>query len=163
MDSHTDTESGAFDEKSTSRAKADLSETRDRCAYFGHDADVGVIGRGPTLEAAFVAAAEATFGVMLDPDNVRTDVSIHVTFEESDPELALVTWLNSLLAEAHAAGLALGRFELLRVGDRWTGGAWGEPWHSNLARGVEVKGATLTMLSVRQNTSGWEARCVVDV
>jgi SHS2 domain-containing protein len=32
-----------------------------------------------------------------------------------------------------------------------------------MERGVEVKGATLTMLSVKQVEAGWEARCVVDV
>jgi SHS2 domain-containing protein len=26
-----------------------------------------------------------------------------------------------------------------------------------------VKGATLTMLSVRQTDGGWEARCIIDV
>ncbi|MDE2366260.1 MAG: archease, partial [Betaproteobacteria bacterium] len=33
----------------------------------------------------------------------------------------------------------------------------------SLERGVEVKGATLTMLSVKQAGAIWEARCVVDV
>jgi len=28
---------------------------------------------------------------------------------------------------------------------------------------VEVKGATLTMLEVKESAAGWEARCVVDV
>jgi SHS2 domain-containing protein len=30
-------------------------------------------------------------------------------------------------------------------------------------RGTEVKGATLTALSVRHDAQGWQARCVVDV
>jgi protein archease len=56
------------------------------------------------------------------------------------------------------------RFELSRDGSRWTGRAWGETWRADLERGTEVKGATLTMLSVRQSAgAGWEARCVVDV
>jgi SHS2 domain-containing protein len=32
-----------------------------------------------------------------------------------------------------------------------------------MERGTEVKGATLTMLSVRRADGGWEARCVIDV
>ncbi|MBI2961630.1 MAG: archease, partial [Betaproteobacteria bacterium] len=32
-------------------------------AYFAHDADIGVAGRGPTLEAAFAAAAHAMFSI----------------------------------------------------------------------------------------------------
>lgn len=132
-------------------------------AYFEHDADIGIIGRGPSMEAAFEAAAYAMFAVMTEPAAVRADRSVHLDFEESDPELALVTWLNGLLAEARGQGLVFGRFQLRRDGDCWHGEAWGEPWRLDLERGTEVKGATLTMLSVRERDGRWEARCVVDV
>jgi len=78
-------------------------------------------------------------------------------------EFALVTWLNRLLADAHGEGLIFGRFALNCRDGQWQGTAWGEPWREDLERGVEVKGATLTMLSVRQADGVWEARCVVDV
>jgi SHS2 domain-containing protein len=132
-------------------------------AYFAHEADVGLIGRGATLEAAFEAAAEALFGVMVELDAVRPTTAVRVEFEERDVELALVTWLNHLLAEARAAGLVLARFELRHSDGHWTGQGWGEPWQADLERGVEVKGATLTMLSVAQVDGAWEARCVADV
>jgi SHS2 domain-containing protein len=136
----------------------------DRChGYFDHEADIGIIGRGPTLEAALEAAAEATFAIMADLGAVQPSARLSFSFEESDPELALVTWLNRLVAEARAAGLILGRFRLERQGDRWTGTAWGEAWREELERGTEVKGATLTMLAVQPRDGGWEARCVVDV
>ena len=131
--------------------------------YFAHDADVGVIGRGKTPEEAFVAAAEAVFSVMVDPTKIRPTTSVQVEFEEEEQELALVTWLNALLAEARTHRLALARFELTRSNGRWIGRAWGEPWRDEFDRGLEVKGATLTMLSVRQAGDDWEARCVVDV
>ncbi len=131
--------------------------------YFDHDADVGIIGYGATLEEAFIAAAEAVFAQMVDPSQVRLQRVVRVEFEEEDPELALVTWLNLLLAEAKAQGLALASFELTRRNGKWYGAGWGEPWREGLEPGVEVKGATLTMLSVRQTERGWEARCVVDV
>jgi SHS2 domain-containing protein len=131
--------------------------------YFAHDADIGIIGRGATVEAAFEAAATAMFGVMVDVPAVQPARVVTVAFEESDPELALVTWLNHLLAEARAAGLVLGRFQLRREDGRWVGQAWGEPWRADLARGTEVKGATLTMLAVTAVAAGWEARCIVDV
>ncbi len=132
-------------------------------SYFDHGADIGIIGRGPTLEAAFEAAAAAMFGIMADLPAVQPRTAVHVEVEELDPELALVTWLNALLAEAQSAGLSLGRFRLRRTGSRWSGEGWGERWRPTLERGVEVKGATLTMLAVESQASGWEARCVVDV
>ena len=115
------------------------------------------------MEEAFEHAAEATFGIALDLAAVHPTERLSVAFDEADPEFALVTWLNLLLAEARCAGLALGRFSLRREGDTWHGEAAGEPWRPGVPRGVEVKGATLTMLAVRPTPAGWEARCVVDV
>jgi SHS2 domain-containing protein len=131
--------------------------------YFEHDADIGIIGRGATVEVAFVSAARAMFAIQSELDAVQPREEIELGFEEGDAELALVTWLNALLAASHERGMALREFGLAREGDRWRGWARGERWHPGLERGTEVKGATLTMLSVVRGTTGWEARCVVDV
>lgn len=131
--------------------------------YFEHDADFGVVGRGSTPESALVEAARATFALMVDPAEVRQTDDVTVEFEEPDLELALVRWLNALLAEARVRGLALAGFAIERRGDRWYGRGRGDPWSHHHERGTEVKGATLTMLEVGEIDGGWEARCVVDV
>lgn len=138
-------------------------ELQARWEYFEHDADVGVVGRGERIEDAFVGAARATFALMTEPGGVRRRDRIVVEFDEPDVELALVEWLNLLLAHAHDRGLALADFALVRTGDHWRGEAWGEPWREGLERGTGVKGATLTMLSVKRAEGLVEARCVVDV
>jgi SHS2 domain-containing protein len=132
-------------------------------AYFEHDADIGIVGRGLTLECALEAAARSVFAIMAEPSAVAPEAELRVEFQEPDLEFALVTWINLLLAESLERGLALCRFELVREKDRWRGRAWGAPWREGQERGTEVKGATLTMLSVKQTAEGWEARCVVDV
>jgi SHS2 domain-containing protein len=132
-------------------------------ALFEHDADFGVVGRGNTVEEAFVAAAEAMFGIMIDLAEVKPIETVAIEFEEADVELAFVTWLNALLAQARARGVVFAHFELAREGARWRGAASGERWRPELERGTEVKGATLTMLSVRPADGGWEALCIVDV
>ena len=125
---------------------------------------MGIIGRGATLEKAFESAAEAMFAVMADPQSLGESLEVSVSFTEDDVELALVQWLNALLGAARERGAVFRRFALAREGSRWSGRAWGEPWREELERGTEVKGATLTMLSVRQaDGAGWEARCVIDV
>jgi SHS2 domain-containing protein len=131
--------------------------------YFEHDADIGVVGRGATVEEAFEAAAAATFSIMANLSAVRPERSISLDFEEADVEIALVRWLNLLLGISHEQGLIFSRFWIERDGVRWRGGASGEPWRRDLERGVEVKGATLTMLEVKHGPEGWRARCVVDV
>ena len=115
------------------------------------------------MERAFEAAARATFAIMTDIATVRQAESVPVEFEETDPELALVRWLNSLLGSAREHGMVFGHFRIERDGGHWRGSASGEKWRPELERGVEVKGATLTALSVRQLADGWDARCVVDV
>lgn len=134
-----------------------------RWRYFEHDADIGVEGRGATAEEAMANAAAATFAVMCAPDAVLPAAAVSVEFHEDDTELALVTWINLLLAHARERGLALGRFALHREGDAWRGEARGERWRDGLERGTEVKGATLTALAVGRDAAGWFARCVVDV
>ena len=131
--------------------------------YFDHDADVGVFGRGATIEQAFENAARATFALTWEPRDIAVREEVEVAFEEADAELALVTWLNALLGQAAARHLALADFTLARDGDRWRGRARGEPWRDDLPRGTGVKGATLTALSVRPLDDGFDARCVVDV
>ncbi len=131
--------------------------------YFDHDADIGIVGLGETVESAFVDAARAMFAIMVDIDSVAPTHEVEVAFEEDDLEFALVTWLNELLAAARADGLVFGAFDLKRDGATWRCRAWGEPWNERHERGVEVKGATLTMLSVEHGDGGWEARCLVDV
>ena len=132
-------------------------------AYFEHGADMGIVGRGAQIEQAFEQAAMAVFALMTRLDDVQPQQSVAIEFEEADAELALVTWLNRLLGEARSRALVFGRFQLRRKGTRWTGTAAGEPWREGLERGVEVKGATLTALSVTQQDGIWEAHCVVDV
>ena len=131
--------------------------------YFEHDADIGIIGRGATLEQAFEAAAQAVFGIMTSLEKVQSEATITIEFEEEDRELALITWLNLLLGKARELGMVFGRFHLRHQGNRWQGEISGEKWREGLERGVEVKGATLTMLSVKQGETMWEVRCIVDV
>ncbi len=131
--------------------------------YFDHEADIGIEADGKTLEQAFENAACAMFAIMAHPATILPEREARVEFEEADPEYALVTWLNQLLAQARLRGLVFASFELTRVDGKWRGKAWGMPWKWVGERGTEVKGATLTMLRVETTPRGWRARCVVDV
>lgn len=131
--------------------------------YFDHDADIGIIGRGNSLEQSFEDAAKTMFALMGDLSSIQTRKTITVNFEESDAELALITWLNLLIGQAQAHHLLLCQFHIKRQGSVWQGKAAGEHWRPQLKRGIEVKGATFTMLSIKQVDDLWEVRCVVDV
>lgn len=131
--------------------------------YFDHDTDIGIIGRGETIENCFANTAHLMFAMMSDIDKIHLTQIITFEFEEEDLEKALVTWLNLLLAKAREHHLMCSDFRLKRDGKLWKATVSGEKWREEMERGVEVKGATLAMLSVKKIDHSWEARCVVDI
>jgi tRNA nucleotidyltransferase (CCA-adding enzyme) len=136
-----------------------------RWEHFPHDADIGVRGYGPTVEAAFEQAALAMTAVVTDPASVVARQSISISCEAPSPELLLVDWLNALVLRMATDGLLFGSFEVKISGDRLQGRAVGEPVDVERHQpAVEVKGATLTALQVaREADRSWRAQCVVDV
>jgi tRNA nucleotidyltransferase (CCA-adding enzyme) len=133
--------------------------------HFPHQADMGVRGIGPTKEAAFEHAALAMTAVITDPASVAPLQAVPIVCEAPDDELLLVDWLNALVYEMAMRKMLFNRFTVRINGHSLQATAWGEP--VDVARhqpAVEVKGATYTELSVKQDRQGrWMAQCVVDV
>ncbi|MSP66724.1 MAG: archease [Alphaproteobacteria bacterium] len=133
--------------------------------HFAHDADMGVRGVGRTVAAAFEQAALALVAVIADPATVRGQVRVMMQCAAPDLEYLLVEWLNTIVYEMGVRNLIFGRFRVHIDGSRLTAEAWGEavdPVRHQPA--AEVKGATLTALSVALGPDGlWRAACVVDV
>ena len=133
--------------------------------HFEHGADIGIWGRGVTLEEAFIQAAMALIAVITDPDTVSAETVIELDCEAPDHELLFVDWLNALIYEMASRRMLFSRFVVHIEGDRLHAQAWGEPINLEKHRpAVEVKGATYTALQVYQDDNGtWHARTVVDV
>ncbi|MDH4087463.1 MAG: archease [Nitrospira sp.] len=133
--------------------------------HFPHEADIGVRGIGPTKEAAFEGAGLALTAVITDLDAVAPAQAVSIACEAPDEELLLVDWLNALVYEMATRKMLFSRFAVRFNGHSLHATAWGEP--IEIARhqpAVEVKGATYTELSVKQDEQGrWIAQCVVDV
>src|SRR5579872_26495 len=96
--------------------------------YFDHEADIGIIGTGESMEACFVDTARTMFSLMTDLSQVHLLQIITFEFEEADIELALVTWLNLLLAKAQEHHLVFSDFRLKRTDTHWHATASGEKW-----------------------------------
>lgn len=133
--------------------------------HFPHQADMGVRGVGPTKEAAFEQAALALTGAITNPESVRPVKAVSITCDAPDDELLLVDWLNALIYEMATRKMVFGRFAVQIQGHHLQATAWGEPVDvAHHQPAVEVKGATYTALSVREESKGcWIAQCVVDV
>jgi protein archease len=141
--------------------------------YFDVEADVGVIGRGPTAAEAFVQTALGVFALIVEPASVQVRDRREVRAHAETLESLLVTWINECLYVHEVEGFVARAvdLEVFETVPR-TGG---EPLrlHSFL-RGEEldpsrhrlgtvVKAATLHQVSVMAVTGGYEARLIVDV
>lgn len=138
---------------------------KSRWEHFPHKADIGIRGIGATREQAFEQAAVAMTAVIARLDKIEPREKVRINCEAGDDELLLADWLNSLLYEMDTRKMLFGRFEVRIESGRLSGAAWGEKMDA--ARhdpAVEVKAATYTMLSVREDSKGcWTAQCIVDV
>ncbi len=133
--------------------------------HFHHEADIGVRGVGHTLAEAFEQTALAMTAVITEPAWVRPLAEVAVEVEAPDAEYLLFQWLNELIFQMATRRMLFGRFRVDIAHRRLTGTVWGEPLERSRHRPVvEIKGATLTALEVRQREDGlWLAQCVVDV
>lgn len=133
--------------------------------HFHHQADIGVRGVGATPAAAFEQAALAMTAVITDPQLVRDRIEVALELEAPDLEYLLYRWLNELVFQMATRRMLFGRFGVEIDGLRLRASALGEPVDRAVHQpAVEVKGATLTALEVRQRADGsWLAQCVVDV
>jgi tRNA nucleotidyltransferase (CCA-adding enzyme) len=133
-------------------------------AHFAHDADIGVVGIGPTKAEAFRQAALALTAVVTDPRRVNPQAAVPVVCHAPDDELLLVGWLNALVYEMAVRAMLFADFTVDIHGGTLRATAYGEPVDVDRHEpAVEIKGATLTALQVKEGPGGWRAQCVVDV
>ncbi len=140
-------------------------EDQDCWEHYDHGADIGVRGRGTSKVSAFEQAALALTGVVTDPAKVQPKTRVEVKCEVADVELLFVEWLNAIIYEMATRGMLFGRFVVEFDDDGLTGVLWGEPVDPERHQpAVEIKGATLTTLTVGRDRDGrWVAQTVVDV
>jgi len=136
-----------------------------RWEHFCHQADIGVRGRGHSIEQAFEQAAVALVAVIADNEKIDQSRTVSVTCQADDPELLLVDWLNALIYQMDTRKMLFSRFEVSIKETRLKANAWGEPLDIDKHHPVvEVKAATYNCLKVARSETGlWVAQCVVDV
>jgi SHS2 domain-containing protein len=133
--------------------------------HFAHGADIGIRGHGATPAEAFAQAATAVTAVVTDPGLVHPQVAVRMQCEAPDLEMLFFEWLNTLVYQMATRCMLFSQFDVRIEGGRLEAVARGESVDVlRHAPAVEVKGATLTELAVRQGPDGaWTAQCVVDV
>ena len=132
---------------------------------FPHDADVGVRGYGRAPAEAFANAARAMTSAITPLAKIAPREAVEVSCSAPDLEILFVDWLNAVIFEMATRKMLFSAFDLSIEDGGLRGTLSGEAVDvGRHAPSVEPKGATLTGLSVRQETDGrWIAECIVDV
>jgi SHS2 domain-containing protein len=142
-----------------------LPQNNEHWEHYDHGADIGVRGIGASKASAFEQAAMALTAVVTEPSSIVPRTQIAVNCAGADDELLFVEWLNAVIYEMATRKMLFGRFEVRLRENRLTGHLRGE--RVDVKRhhpAVEIKGATLTTLSVSRNErKQWVAQTVVDV
>lgn len=133
--------------------------------HFPHVADIGVRGFGNTVAEAFENAALALTSIVTNLDSIRLEDEVTICCEAPDLELLLTDWLNAIVFEMSTRAMVFGSYSVDLKNFSLVGQATGERVSMSRHRpAAEVKGATLSELSVRRQPSGiWLAQCIVDV
>ena len=134
---------------------------------FEHKADIGIRGRGKSMEIAFEEAAKAMFNVEVDVEKVKPSKQVKIAVEADNIEELLVEWLNALLSQASLQSMVFSKFKVKIINGRnvkLKGLAKGEKLDV-IRHNVkdEVKGATYSQLKVYKTKGVWIAQCIVDV
>jgi len=133
--------------------------------HFHHDADIGVRGIGSTLVEAFEQTALAMTAVVAELDTISPVSCISIECEAPANDYLLMDWLNALVYEMAIRKMLFARFDVSIDAGKLVASACGESVDVDRHQpAVEIKGATLTGLSVSQQSDGrWLAQCIVDV
>ncbi|MCS7134687.1 MAG: archease [Candidatus Pacearchaeota archaeon] len=130
---------------------------------FEHKADVGVRGKGKTVEEAFCEVAKAMFSIQCNIKKVKPLKKVRILCKAQNVEELLVEWLNTLLAESSLRGMLFSEFEAKIKNNNLEGFAFGEKIKKKHELGTEVKAATYSELKVYKKNGEWIAQCIVDV
>jgi len=132
--------------------------------YFEHQADVGIIGFGKTLEESFENGAKAMFQIMVELNSVNPVSEVKIRASADDVEALFVEWLNELLAQKDIKNMMFSEFKVKINDGNLEGVARGETLDLNKHKlKTEVKAASYSQLRVEKTEKGFKAQCVVDV
>lgn len=136
-----------------------------RWEHIDHGADIGLLAVASTRDELFESMAEALTALITDPQSVRATSTISIRCAAPDDAVLLVDWLNALIFEMATRRMLFGSWQVSLQDHSLEAIVGGEPVDRERHQPVvEVKGATYTDLSVRQDSEGnWHAHCIVDV
>ncbi|WP_457572417.1 archease [Desulfovulcanus sp.] len=133
--------------------------------HFYHQADIGIIGAGPTVSSAFGQAGLALTAVITDIDKVLPVQEKKISIEAPDLDILFFDYMNEIIFLISTQGMLFSEYTVTIENLSLRATIKGEPIDKQKhAPAVEVKGATFSGLKVFQDNQGlWIAKCIIDV
>jgi len=130
---------------------------------FEHKADIGVRGKGKTLEESFQEAAKSMFSIEINLKKVKAIKKVKISCDAQNIEELFVEWLNALLAQASVHEMVFSDFKVKIEDNKLEGEAFGEKLKKEHEPKLEIKAATYSQLKVFKDKNIWVCQCIVDV
>ena len=131
---------------------------------FDISGDVGLTIYGATVEELFQNAAHGLFSLMTEPSNILETEERKVTVESEDDEGMLIKWLNELIFLFDAYGFVGKKFTIKFMTDQLSAVIAGGIFdYDKDERRLLIKAATYHNLSLKKDSSGYEAMVMFDI
>jgi SHS2 domain-containing protein len=130
-----------------------------------HTADIGLRVTASTPEAAFIAAAEGMFDIMVNREGIGSSETLAVNAEADAYDILLVAWLEELLYHYEIEGFVPRMFatrELTpqRIQSELTGDRLDAAIHET---GVQIKAVTYHQLRAEATDQGFHIQVIFDI
>ncbi|MFA5126216.1 MAG: archease [archaeon] len=140
---------------------------------FDNKADIGVRGKGKSIEQAFEECAKALTSIMADIDLIEPKKAHVLEVKANDYGALLVSFLNELLVLKDIKRIIYSQFRVKILQEKNPEGkeifilkatVFGEKINSKKhSLKVDPKAATYSQLLVDKKENEWVAQCIIDV
>ena len=137
--------------------------------FLEHTTDAYIEAWGPTIERAFVQAAEGLYDTMVNFRTIDSIIEQRVRAEGHDKKELLYNWLEELLLEFDAKQMVYGSYDLsirsdtpmlFLLGGKLKGEKYNRQKHGSK---TEVKGVTYHLMEIQENTREVRVRFILDL
>lgn len=135
--------------------------------YLEHTADAEFIAYGHTVDEAFVNAARAMAGLVIDPAKVKPEVEKSVELPGDALDTLLYDWLSELLYIFEVDHIVYSRFQVHVTphegGYTLEARVWGESVSRHPDISMHIKAVTFHDLRFEKRDNIYEAQVLLDI
>ena len=135
--------------------------------YLPHTADAEFVAYGKTINEAFSNAAEATFGIISETEEIKPKIKKEFKLKAKRLESLLYDFLEELLIYLDTDGWVLSKIDHIKIMQSKEDFKLECVCHGDSYKNYEVHGniksVTYNNMQIKQTKNGWSLRVVVDI